>query len=226
MKRLLALLLGILPGAAKAEESKLGSNADPIRQLLFANQSMKELLSNRKFDGTQGPFRSISDAAKLSADGKKNEAIRVLRGILDAKDLETRTQLWVWSSLRELGEKPDQRAAGEVLGVVIEVPSGGSYDTLAAYVDGTARYLNYSGAAIIWDRKDAMIKTLCQAFVDSTIPASSEAKPRMDLSLPKRGSQVTLLTRSGIYAISNAPGSIEKAGAALMIELMKRTEKN
>ena len=225
MKKLLAMLFGLSPVVATAENTKIGSDADPIRQMLFANQPMKDLLAHVKLDGKPGPFQRIADASKLLEQDKKNEAIAILRGILDQKETETRTQLWTWSCLRELGEKPEYRAGGEVLGVVIEVPSGGSYDTLAAYIDGTARYLNFSGAAIFWDQKDAKIKTLCQAFVDSTILASAKAKPRKSLSLPKRGSQVTLLTRSGIYAIPNPPESVEAAGAALMIELMKRAEK-
>ncbi len=225
MKRLLALLFGLMPSATQAEDPKLGSDADPIRQMLFASQSMKDLLANVKLDGTPGPFQSIANASKLLEQDKKREAVATLRGILNDKDIETRTQLWTWSCLRELGEKPDEREGGEVLGVVIEVPSGGSYDTLAGYIDGTARYLNYSGAAIFWDQKDAKIKALCQAFVDSSVLASAKAKPRKRLSLPKRGSQVTLLTRSGIYAIPNPPESVEASGAALMIELMKRAEK-
>lgn len=225
MKKLLAMLFGLIPAAVNSAEPKLGSNDDPIRQMLFANQSMEELLKNVQLDGKPGPFQSISDAAKLANENKKPEAIQLLHGILRGKGLETRLQLWVWSCLRELGEHPDQKAGGEVLGVIFEVPSGGSYDTLAGYVDGTARYLNFSGAAIFWDAEDEKIKNLCQEFVDSTIPASRAAKPRKSLALPKRGSQVTLLTRSGIYAISNPPESVEAAGAALMIELIKRADK-
>jgi hypothetical protein len=113
-----------------------------------------------------------------------------------------------------------------VLGVILEMPSGGAYDTLAAYVDGTARYLNFSGKAIFWDAPDPGIRGLCQRFVDSTIPVSRQATPRFGLSLPKSGSQVTLLTRSGNYVIVNPPDSVVGAGGALMIELINRTKKN
>jgi hypothetical protein len=75
-----------------------------------------------------------------------------------------------------------------------------------------------------WDAQDAAIKSLCQAFIDSTIPASNRAKPRTSLSLPKRDGQVTLLTRSGLYVITAPPESVVGAGAALMMELMKRTK--
>ncbi|HXC02720.1 MAG TPA: hypothetical protein VNU49_08730 [Opitutaceae bacterium] len=227
MKQILALLMAFLPNLAKADGTKLGSDSDPIRQMLFASQSIKELLSHVQLDGKPGPFQTIADASKLVADGRKKDAVVLLRSVLQTPALETRVQLWVWSCLRELGEKPDPKAAYEVLGVVIEMPSGGAYDTLAAYVDGSARYLNFSGKAIFWDAQDSGIKSLCQAFIDSTIPASSRAKPRTRLSLPKDGAQVTLLTRSGIYVITDPPEPVVGAAAALMIELMKRAkEKN
>jgi len=191
----------------------------------------QSLLSLRKryrpyihLDGTPGPFQSIADASKLVDAGKKEEAIALLRRVLNAPQLETRIQLWVWSALRELGQTPDAKSAFEVLGAIIEFPSGGGYDTLAAYVDGSARYLNFSGAAIFWDAEDPAIKAMCQALVDSTIPASNRAKPRLSLSLPRGIPQVTMLTRSGPFVIASPPDSVIGPGAALMMELMKRTK--
>lgn len=108
----------------------------------------------------------------------------------------------------------------------MEMPSGDGYDTLAAYVDGSARYLNFSGKAIFWDTPDPMIKTLCRALIDSTIPASAGAKPRTSLLLPTRGAQVTLLTRSGNFAITDPPATVVGAGAALMMEMIKRTKED
>jgi hypothetical protein len=121
-----------------------------------------------------------------------------LRSILGLPNLETRIQLWVWSALRELGEQPNANSGKEILGVVIEVPMRGVYDTLAGYQDGSARYLNFSGKAIFRDKPDASIKLLCERLITSTIPESSRAVPRKDTVLPKSGTQVTLLTRSGM----------------------------
>lgn len=224
MKKLLALLMAFLPGFAKAADTKLGSEGDLIRQMLFASQSLKEQVARSHLDGTPGPFQSIADASKLVDAGKKEEAIALLRSILDTPKLETRIQLWVWSALRELGQSPEPRFAYEVLGAIIEFPSGGGYDTLAGYVDGSARYLNFSGAAIFWDAEDPTIKAMCQALIDSTIPASSRARPRTSLSLPKGVPQVTMLTRSGPFVIVSPPDSVIGPGAALMMELMKRTK--
>lgn len=224
MKKLFAILMALLAGHAKAEDTgKLGSDSDPIRQLLFASQSLKKQVSRSHLDGSQSPFQTIADASILVDDGKKSEAISMLRKVLDTPDLESRLTLWVWSALRELGEKPDPKMAFQVIGVVVEVPSGGAYDTLAAYMDGSARYLNFSGKAIFWDQKDEAVRVLCQNFIDSTIPVSSRAKPRLSLALPKSGGQVTLLTRSGNFVVTNPPDSVIMPAAALMTELIKRS---
>lgn len=224
MKKLLALLMAFLPGFARAADTKLGSEGDLIRQMLFASQSLKEQVARAHLDGSPGPFQSIAEASKLVDAGHKEEAIAMLRSVLDTPNLETRIQLWVWSALRELGQTPDPGGAYEVLGAIIEFPSGGGYDTLAGYVDGSARYLNFSGAAILWDTEDATIKAMCQALVDSTIPASGRATPRTSLSLPEGTPQVTMLTRSGPYVIVSPPDSVIGPGTALMMELMRRAK--
>jgi hypothetical protein len=219
-----AFLKALFGGATASKSDKLSSEADPIRQLLFASQSLREQVSRMRPDGRSGPMQSIADAQRLVEEGRTNDAAACLRSVLDSPVLETRIQLWVWSALRELGEGPEGRSAYEVLGAVLEVPSGGSYDALAGYVDGSARYLNFSGKAILWDAPDPVVKRLCQALVDSTIPASSKAKPRASLSLPRRGIQVTMLTRSGPFVITAPPQAVVNAGSALMLELIRRSE--
>jgi hypothetical protein len=219
---MVAFLKGLFGRPGAGDSGKLGSNSDPVRQLLFGLQSLQEQVKHMRVDGKSRPGQSIADAQRLVEVGKLQEAIECLRGVLDSPTLETRMQLWVWSALRELGENPDPKFAYEVLGVVVEMPQQGSYDTLAGYVDGSARYLNFSGKAIFWDAADAVVKRLCQALVDSTIPAGSKAKPRTSLSLPKRGIQATMLTRSGPFVITDVPKPVVDAGGALMLELIRR----
>jgi hypothetical protein len=173
-------------------------------------------------DGRPSPFQTIADAYKLAVAGKKAEAVALLRGVLELPTLETRTLLWVWSGLRELGEQPEPKLAFEVLGVVLEMPSGGAHDTLTAYVDGSARYLNYSGKAIFWDAPHPAIKQLCLAMVGSSFSPNLKTSPRVNLSLPKRGQQATLLTRSGPFVTIGLAPNLKNVGAALMQELIKR----
>ena len=50
-------------------------------------------------------------------------------------------------------------------GVVVEVGMENGLDILAAYVDGTARYFNYTGAAIIWERPDGPLDTTVETLL-------------------------------------------------------------
>ena len=224
MNRLVIFLAIAMSLFSKAQAPKLGSEDDPIRQKLFACQSMKELLQGVTLDGTPGPFQSLADAARLADAGKKEEARKRLHDILALPKLETRVQLWVWTALRELGEQPDPKSGTEVLGVVIEVPMQSGYDTLAAYQDGSARYLNFSGSAIFWDTPDVTIQSLCRGFIRSVLSASSRAVLRKNASLPKSGTQVTLLTRSGMYVIPDPPQPVINAASGLMVELIHRVK--
>jgi hypothetical protein len=221
---LLAVLTITMTALFNSDPPKLGSEADPIRQGLFACQPMGVLVQRLKLDGSPGPFQTFADAAALAREGKKEDAKSRLHSILAIPNLETRIQLWVWSALRELGEQPDAKSGKEVLGVVIEVPMRGEYDTLAGYQDGSARYLNFSGKAIFWDKPDGSIKLLCERLITSTVPEGSRAVLRKDTVLPKSGTQITLLTRSGMYVIANPSQSAMTAGSALMLELMKRAK--
>jgi hypothetical protein len=218
------MLLTMMMPLWKSDSPQLGSETDPIRQRLFACQPMEVLVQGLKLDGRPGPFQTFADAVELAKAGKKEEAKTRFRSILEVPNLETRIQLWVWSALRELGEQPNANSGKETLGVVIEVPMRGSDDTLAGYQDGSARYLNFSGKAIFWDKSDVPIKSLCERLIASTIPETSRAVPRKDTVLPRSGMQVTLLTRSGMYVIAAPPQSIMSAGSALMLELMKRAK--
>jgi len=66
-------------------------------------------------------------------------------------------------------------------------------------------------------------------FRQLTCYASSDTSPAArpitkDAPTPKSGAQVTLLTRSGMYVISEPPQSVINAGSALMLELMQRVK--
>jgi hypothetical protein len=225
MKKLFLLLSAInFLFITMTQAQKLGTDGDPIRQMLFANQSLMEQAKQAKLDRTDSPFQRISDASKLVYEGKTNEAITKLQSVLQMQPLETRVELWTWTGLRELGQKPAQKVATEVLGVIIEVPMQNGYDTLAGYADGSARYLNYSGRAIFWDKPDATIKNLCRGFIESSLPAGGSAKLRNNNDLPKLDTQITLLTRSGNYVVLAPPQSVMNAAAKLMVELINRTK--
>lgn len=222
--KILPAVLAMMMFLSTSEAQKLGSESDPIRQGLFASEPMNVFAQRLKLDGKPGPFQTFVEAVELASSGKKEEAKSRFRSILVLPNLEIRITLLVWSALRELGEDPDAKSAKEVLGVVAEVPMRGAYDTLAAYQDGSARYLNLSGAAIFCDARDEAVATLCRGFIASSVSAGAQAKPRTGVSLPTQGAQLTLLTRSGPYVVTEIPPTVMKPASALMLELMHRAK--
>ncbi|HEX3964670.1 MAG TPA: hypothetical protein VHZ03_49820 [Trebonia sp.] len=105
-----------------------------------------------KASGNPGePWASFERARRLARAGKRGEAAEVWRQIADADGLESRHILQAWHFLRQAGYQPAADQAAQVLGAVAEMPITNAHDLLAAYSDGTARYFNYSGKALIWD---------------------------------------------------------------------------
>src|SRR4051794_12571897 len=84
-------------------------------------------------------------------EGKRDEAVEILRRITIEPSAASRDYIQAWHFLRELGQTPPQSLAKHVYGVVLEVPVSGGRDTLAVYADHQARYLNYSGKLLVWE---------------------------------------------------------------------------
>ena len=96
MQNFFAPMKSLFFRSALEEPGKLGSDGDPIRQMLFGSQTLQEQVRRIRVDGSSGPLSRIVDASKLVDSGKQQEASASLRGILDSPNVETRTHLWVW----------------------------------------------------------------------------------------------------------------------------------
>ena len=53
------------------------------------------------------------------------------------------------------------------------MPVPGGLDTLAAYEDLSARYLNFSGAAVIWDHPDNSLDSETRGLMQALIARSA-----------------------------------------------------
>jgi hypothetical protein len=173
-----------------------------IRNTLFGDVPLAELVRAHPKVTLAEPWASFQHARDLKDTGDEPAAREAVLGILGMPDLETRVLLQAWHTLRELGEKPPQGREKEVLGVVIEVGMPKGLDLVAAYRDHRARYFNYSGAGVLWERRDdsldALIDELLQAgtVVAQVIGPWKQARPPE----PKNGNaRINLLTPSGIH---------------------------
>ncbi|MBL7775828.1 MAG: hypothetical protein JNK89_07475, partial [Saprospiraceae bacterium] len=87
-----------------------------------------------------------------------------------ANDPEAESRVRNLASFRLLEAGSALRPQPALHGVVIEVGMEEGLDTLAAFADGTARYLNYAGHAIVWEtpteQSNAMIQDLWQHSIN------------------------------------------------------------
>ena len=133
------------------------------------------------------------------------EAGRLLRAVTLISS-EARMRLWAWHNLRMLGKYPSPDLSRQVLGVIIEVPFEERMDVLAAYADGTARYLNHQGGTIIWDRLDELITPLVMTVIREAMPIGAPQEDRLDDPVPPNQVRLSVLTPGGIHVWQGEPG--------------------
>jgi hypothetical protein len=149
---------------------------------------------------TAEPWASFVVARRHLADGDQDLAIRTWATIAHPiSPWESRHVLQAWTFLRSCNVHPDPTIAGEVLGVVAEVAIDGGHDVLAAYADGSVRFLHHLGAVSVLDpalddvdRAAAAWRTTAQAAADAIGPADGALPP-----LPVGHTRFTMLTRGG-----------------------------
>jgi hypothetical protein len=88
------------------------------------------------------------------------------------------------------------------MGVVIEVGMENGLDTLAAYVDGTARYINQAEKMIVWEAPS----DLSQKLIDDLFTASANVVKQIGpwekkrLAQPANGNiRLNFLVADGLY---------------------------
>jgi hypothetical protein len=144
------------------------------------------------------------------------------------------------SSLRDLLFLPGRGGTGtatDVRGVVVDVALDQGVDTVAGFADGTARYLNHSGAAVIWEAPDRDVEARVEALLTAAAPILRAAAPIDGAvpAVPRSGhAQVAVLTTDAIHTgtgpfegLARDPlgGPVIRAAFELMTLLMERSSR-
>src|SRR5437764_2225725 len=108
---------------------------------------------------TGEPWLTFDGARTALRHGDAHEAGRRWRAIAQMPGIESRQVLQAWHFLRSIGVSPADEVGKNALGAVAEVAVPHGHDLLAAYQDGSVRYLNVSGAVAVIDRPIPAVHT-------------------------------------------------------------------
>jgi hypothetical protein len=174
--------------------------AQALRRYIYGDVPLDEWTPSRG-DAASPPWDAFARARQLARQGEVGQATEIWWQIASSAAVETRQTLQAWHFLREAGRQPPTARAKVVLGTVIEMPAGGGHDLLAAYKDGSARYLNYSGkAAIVEDRSITEIQEAVHRWIEIGQVIAQAIGPIKGSTFPPLGPgeiRVMMLTPSG-----------------------------
>jgi hypothetical protein len=130
--------------------------------------------------------------------------------------------------------EPTADDARRARGVVIDVGLDGGLDTLAGYEDGTARYLNQGGGAIVWEARDPSIDQAIKALIAAAQAVVERGGPLdgpRPAAPPAGYAALWILTDNGIHlgagpfqtlAMDALGGPVIASGTELMRQLIER----
>ncbi len=205
-----------------------------MRDLLFGDTPVGRWPSEARTPEPE-PWLSFIKAREAMAAGKRHEAIGLYHGILGTTGVESRQHLQAWHFLRGLGIQPDAAIAKQLLGVVVEVGIAKGLDIVAAYADRTARYFNFSGAAVIWDAPDDSVREEIEDLLQAgevVVRAIGPWEGQRPSAPPAGQARISMLTPTGLHfgqapleALSADPmgGPVIAAATRLMQALMAKS---
>lgn len=122
---------------------------------------------------------------------------RVVQTIGEDAGEESRVRLLAWHWLRSSGQP---FASREVLGIVVEVPLEEGLDALAAYADGSVRYINHTGRVAVFEGAPAEVAEQGKRLVHAAIPLAVRGPVKQRMAPPALGTvRFSLLAADGLH---------------------------
>jgi len=136
------------------------SAAQDLRPVIYGDLPLDQWPADA--EASASPWSTFVAAREAWHQGEREAAIAAWAGLAHDYKLESRHNLQAWHFLRMAGVLPSGDESAQVFGVIAEVSVGGGHDVLAAYSDGTARYLNHAGGIVVVD--DTSLENLAEAI--------------------------------------------------------------
>ncbi len=118
--------------------------------------------------------------------------------LADDRSQDGRVRYLAYSRLRQLGQSVTPK---QLLGVIVEMPLGGGLDVLAAYSDGSVRYINQTGEMAIFEGVTPL-QPLVQALFAASEPLVARIGPSDQARRPPpklNAVRLTFLVSDGLY---------------------------
>lgn len=191
-KLLKAIGIGAPPTEPKKAVNIVGpyrdESANLIYHLLFCD--LPELFQVN-FKGTPGPPWSLLFAAPPDH--------AALRQLADDPKSESRVRALAYCILRRGGQAVP---AKQLLATIVEVGLEGGVDTLAAFADGGARYINHTGKMTIVEGVPNPFQEEIKSVIEASKPVVAAIGPwdKARRPAPPRGNlRMTFLVSDGLY---------------------------
>jgi hypothetical protein len=129
----------------------------------------------------------------------ESSSLADLQALANDELSESRVRILAYNALRARGEKIPNKV---LLGVILEVGMPEGLDTLAAFADGSARYINYTGKMAIVEGVPNPFQKEIKEVLDSSKPIISAIGPwdKDRLPPPSKGMiRITFLVSDGLY---------------------------
>jgi hypothetical protein len=144
-----------------------------VRETLFGDMPLSEW-RQAVTTPLELPWTLFQQARQSLQGNDRVAAEKAMRTVLEIPALESRHYLQAWHFLRELGVTPPKEQTHNVLGVVVEVGVSQGFDLAAGYADLHARYFNFSGAAVVWERPDDRLDGAIRDLLASAKPVGGK----------------------------------------------------
>jgi len=145
--------------------------------------------------------------------GEKNDPV-LIRAFAEDPTKESRVRALAFNWLRGHGYPVPPR---ELLGTVTELPMPGGLDTVAAYVDGRARYINQSGKMLIFESAPLSVAAHIQDVLSASRVVVGVIGPwdKERLPPPEAGNiRISFIVSDGLYFAEGPANSIRTDGLA------------
>ncbi len=143
----------------------------------------KELPAQFPWNVLQSPDTTVGNLVSITEDEK----------------MESRVRLLAYTRLMERSFPVNKK---ELLGVIVEVPIEGGLDVLAAYKDGTARYINHSERMIIWETSTEESGKLINDLFNASMKVVHQIGPWLDARFAPPGEgnvRISFLVSNGLH---------------------------